>query len=152
MGFVVPPIRIRDNVRIEPEAYVIKMRGEEVARGNLVLGSLLAMGPNVADGDIEGIRVTEPVFGLPAVWISEDQRSDAEISGLRKYGDFWVLKEYYDDKGNPTEREYEYYTMYRISRDHVDDLIERAISGLDAQTEEEQTARERVREILNDGI
>ncbi|MEE8440129.1 MAG: hypothetical protein V3S41_00285 [Spirochaetia bacterium] len=78
--------------------------------------------------------------------------SEAEISGLRKYGDFWVLKEYYDEKGNPTEREYEYYTMYRISRDHVDDLIDRAISGLDAQTEEEQTARERVREILNDGI
>ncbi|MCK4515249.1 MAG: hypothetical protein KAU31_08325 [Spirochaetaceae bacterium] len=78
--------------------------------------------------------------------------SDAEINGLRKYGDFWVLKEYYDEKGNPTEREYEYYTMYRISSDQVDDLIERAISGLDAQTEEEQTARERVREIMNDGI
>jgi len=78
--------------------------------------------------------------------------TEAEISGLRKYGDFWVLKEYYDEKGNPTEREYEYYTMYRISRDHVDDLIDRAISGLDAQTEEEQTARERVREILDDGI
>lgn len=78
--------------------------------------------------------------------------SQAEINGLRKYGDFWVLKEYYDDKGNPTSREYEYYTMYRISRAQVDDLIDRAISGLNATTEEEQTARDRVREILSDGI
>jgi flagellar biosynthesis protein FlhA len=82
LGFVVPPIRIRDNVRIAADAYVIKLRGEEVARGTLMLGSLLAMGPGAADGDIEGIRVTEPVFGLPALWIAEDQRSDAEMSGL----------------------------------------------------------------------
>ena len=78
--------------------------------------------------------------------------SDAELNGLRKYGDFWVLKEYYDDRGRATRREYEYYTMYRISQDQVDDLIERAISGLDADTEEEKTARERVQEILGDGI
>jgi hypothetical protein len=78
--------------------------------------------------------------------------AEAELNGLRKYGDFWVLKEYYDEKGNPTERQYEYYTMYRISAAQVDDLIERAISGLDAQTEEEQTARDRVREIMDEGI
>ena len=78
--------------------------------------------------------------------------SEAEINGLRKYGDFWVLKEYYDEDGDPTEREYEYYTMYRIAQDQVDDLIDRAITGLEAETEEELTARERVREILKDGI
>jgi hypothetical protein len=78
--------------------------------------------------------------------------AEAQINGLRKYGDFWVLKEYYDDRGEPTEREYEYYTLYRIERSQVDELIDRAVTGLDAPTEEEQTARERVREILRDGI
>lgn len=78
--------------------------------------------------------------------------AEAEINGLRKYGDFWVLKQYYDEDGDPTVREYEYYTMYRISRAQVDNLIDRAISGMDAQTEEEQTARERVREVLSDGL
>ena len=78
--------------------------------------------------------------------------AEAEINGLRKYGDFWVLKQYYDERGQATEREYEYYTMYRISQTQVDDLIERAITGLDTRTEEEQTARERVRQILADGF
>jgi hypothetical protein len=78
--------------------------------------------------------------------------SDAEINGLRKYGDFWVLKEYYDDRGNPTDREYEYYTLYRIAKSQVDELIDRAVTGQAADTEEEKTARERVREILSDGI
>jgi hypothetical protein len=78
--------------------------------------------------------------------------ADAQINGLRKYGDFWVLKEYFDERGNPTEREYEYYTLYRISKSQVDDLIERAVTGLDAETEEEVTARQRVRDILSNGI
>lgn len=82
LGFVVPPIRIRDNVRLDPESYAIKIRGEEVARGRLMMGSMLAMGPAAAEGDIEGIQTTEPVFGLPAVWISEDRRSEVEMSGL----------------------------------------------------------------------
>jgi len=78
--------------------------------------------------------------------------SQAQLNGLRKYGDFWVLKEYYDNRGRPTDREYEYYTLYRIAETQVNDLINRAIDGLDAQTDEEKTARERVREILRDGI
>jgi hypothetical protein len=78
--------------------------------------------------------------------------TNAQLNGLRKYGDFWVLKEYYDNRGRATNREYEYYTLYRISQAQVDDLIARAIDGLDAVTEEEKSARDRVREILSDGI
>lgn len=78
--------------------------------------------------------------------------ADARINGLRKYGDFWVLKEYYDERGNPTDREYEYYTLYRIEESRVDELIDRAVDGLDAETEEEVTARQRVRDILANGI
>ncbi len=82
LGFVVPPIRIRDNVRLGAEDYAVKLRGEEVARGQLMMDNLLAMGPGAADGEIEGVHTTEPVFGLPAIWISPDQRHEAEMSGL----------------------------------------------------------------------
>ena len=82
LGFVVPPIRIRDNVRLNAEDYAVKICGEEVARGSLMMGSVLAMGPGAAEGRVQGIRTTEPVFGLPAVWIHEDQRSEAEMDGL----------------------------------------------------------------------
>lgn len=78
--------------------------------------------------------------------------SEAQLNGLRKYGDFWVLKEYYDNRGRATDREYEYYSLFRISEAQVDDLIDRAIEGLDATTEEEKSARDRVREILSEGI
>jgi len=82
LGFVVPPIRIRDNVRLSAEDYAVKLRGEEVARGQLMMDNLLAMGPGAADGQIEGVNTTEPVFGLPAIWISSDERHEAEMSGL----------------------------------------------------------------------
>jgi flagellar biosynthesis protein FlhA len=82
LGFVVPPVRIRDNVRLGPEGYVIKLRGEEVGRGELRTGQLLAMGPNATQAKLHGVSVREPVFGLPAVWIGEDERGHAEAAGL----------------------------------------------------------------------
>jgi hypothetical protein len=75
--------------------------------------------------------------------------ASAEINGLRKYGDFWVLKEYVNADGSSGDREYAYYTLYTIEEDIVDELVERAIDNLDAETEEEVTARERVRQILD---
>lgn len=81
LGFIVPKIRIRDNLRLNPNQYVVKLRGEEVSNGQLQPKMLLAMpGPMVTD-DLPGIQTTEPVFGLPALWIGLDKRSDAEISG-----------------------------------------------------------------------
>ena len=74
--------------------------------------------------------------------------SETEINGLRKYGDFWVLKEYVNADGSSGDREYAYYTLYTIEEAIVEELVERAIDNLDAETEEEVTARERVREIL----
>ncbi len=82
LGFVVPPVRIRDNVQLNAEDYSIKLRGEDVASGSLMIGSLMAMGPGVAEGRIDGIRATEPVFGLPALWIPESRRSEAEMAGV----------------------------------------------------------------------
>ncbi len=82
LGFIVPPVRIRDNVRLAAEAYVLKLRGEEVARGELATGQLLAMGPTAAQSGIQGTSVREPVFGLPALWVSPELRAEAELAGL----------------------------------------------------------------------
>ncbi len=81
LGFIVPKIRIRDNLRLNPNQYVVKLRGEEVSTGQLQPKMLLAMpGPMVTE-ELDGIDTTEPVFGLPALWIGPDKRADAEIGG-----------------------------------------------------------------------
>ncbi|RME66343.1 MAG: flagellar biosynthesis protein FlhA [Caldilineae bacterium] len=81
LGFVVPKIRIRDNLRLAPQQYVIKLRGEEISSGALQIKSLLAMpGPHVSQ-EISGTPTTEPVFGLPALWIRPDQQTEAEVNG-----------------------------------------------------------------------
>jgi flagellar biosynthesis protein FlhA len=80
-GIVVPMIRLRDNIQLEPNQYIIKIKGIEVAEGNIMFNHYLAMNPGTAEGDIEGIDTIEPAFGLPAKWISEDEREKAEILG-----------------------------------------------------------------------
>ncbi|MDP4177050.1 MAG: flagellar biosynthesis protein FlhA [Bacillota bacterium] len=82
MGIVVQPIRIRDNLQLKTNEYVIKIRGTITAKGELMPNMLLCMDPSSSDYEIEGIATTEPAFGLPAVWINKDQREDAEIKGL----------------------------------------------------------------------
>jgi flagellar biosynthesis protein FlhA len=81
LGIILPPVRVRDNLQLEPEEYVIKVRGNEVSRNKLHPNMLLAMNPGTAEGEIQGIKVTEPVFGLPATWINTNERENAEISG-----------------------------------------------------------------------
>jgi flagellar biosynthesis protein FlhA len=81
LGIILPPVRVRDNLQLEPEEYVIKIRGNEIARNKLYSSMLLAMNPGTADTEIEGLKVTEPVFGLPATWIPHNARESAEISG-----------------------------------------------------------------------
>jgi len=82
LGIILPPVRVRDDLKIEPEEYVIKVRGNEVARNKLYPGLLLAMNPGSADGELDGIKVTEPVFGLPAIWIPQQERENAEFNGF----------------------------------------------------------------------
>ncbi len=81
LGIILPPVRVRDNLQLEPEEYVIKIRGNEIARNVLHPNMLLAMNPGTAEGDINGIKVTEPVFGLPATWVTFANRENAEILG-----------------------------------------------------------------------
>src|SRR5690606_2809493 len=81
MGIIVPIIRLRDNIQLSPNEYVIKIKGVEVARGELMFDHFLAMNPGIAEEEIEGIETVEPAFGLPAIWISEYQRDRAEMLG-----------------------------------------------------------------------
>jgi len=81
LGIILPPVRVRDNLQLEPEEYVVKIRNNEIARNKLYPNMLLAMNPGNAEGTLEGINVTEPVFGLPATWINQNMRENAEVMG-----------------------------------------------------------------------
>src|SRR3954467_2053474 len=81
LGMVIPPVRIRDDVGLDSHEYVIRVRGTEVARGGIMAGHHLAMDPGDAMGQLPGIATTEPAFGLPAVWIPESNRAEAEALG-----------------------------------------------------------------------
>ncbi|MFD2704790.1 flagellar biosynthesis protein FlhA [Salibacterium lacus] len=81
LGMVVPVIRIRDNIQLQPNEYAIKMHGNDVASGELLLDHYMAMSPGVEDESITGIETTEPAFGLPALWIGEEMKEQAELSG-----------------------------------------------------------------------
>ncbi|MCR1950167.1 flagellar biosynthesis protein FlhA [Clostridium sp. DSM 100503] len=82
MGVVVQPIRIRDNLQLKTNEYVIKIRGTVIASAELMANMLLCMDPSGENSQISGIRTIEPTFNLPAVWINKDQREEAEIKGL----------------------------------------------------------------------
>jgi flagellar biosynthesis protein FlhA len=81
MGLIVPPIRIRDNMQLDPNTYVINIRNAEVAKGEVYPDQFLAMNPGDVTEELEGEQTIEPAFGLPATWITEDQREHAERAG-----------------------------------------------------------------------
>ncbi len=81
LGLVVPPIRIRDNMQLGSETYVIKIRGTEVARGELAPGRFLAINSSGRPASVPGIATKEPTFGLPAIWIEEGLKPQAERAG-----------------------------------------------------------------------
>ncbi|SHI68035.1 flagellar biosynthesis protein FlhA [Propionispora hippei] len=81
MGLVVPTIRIRDNIQLKPNVYVIKLKGIEIAKGELLLDHYMAMNPGTVFEEMTGIETVEPAFGLPALWIQEANREQAELAG-----------------------------------------------------------------------
>lgn len=80
-GIVLPPIRMRDNMQLKPNSYVIKIKGVEVAGGELMLDHYLAMSSGLTEDGIQGIDTVEPAFGLPAKWIPAGLREQAELAG-----------------------------------------------------------------------
>nr|WP_276323962.1 flagellar biosynthesis protein FlhA [Planococcus halocryophilus] len=81
LGIVVPVIRIRDNIQLQPNEYIIKIKGNRVASGEIMLDHYLAMSPGVDDEAVEGIETVEPAFGMPALWVDEDMKEEAEMAG-----------------------------------------------------------------------
>ncbi len=81
LGIVVPTVRIRDNLQLGPNAYVVRLRGVEIGRGELMINRYLALGMSWEDARVDGVKTTDPAFGLPAVWIAEADRECAETTG-----------------------------------------------------------------------
>lgn len=81
MGFIVPPIRIRDNLQVEQNQYVIIIKGTKVVTGEVIPDKFLVMNPDGNLDKIEGISTKEPTFGLEGKWIDEDQKEKAEMEG-----------------------------------------------------------------------
>jgi len=82
LGIIVPPVRIRDNITLPFKTYVIKIRGIEIARGEVMVNQLLAMSPGETTARIPGTPTVEPAFGLPALWITEEYKTEAEMNGF----------------------------------------------------------------------
>lgn len=82
LGIVIPPVRIRDNVDMESNQYVIKLRGNPIGDGEVMPGYKLALLPDDIEEVPSGMRVEDPTFGLPAVWVAERNLSEAEQMGL----------------------------------------------------------------------
>lgn len=83
LGIVIPPVRMRDSGQINPNQYEVKLKGETIAIGEVLVDHYLALAPGaLAPGDeIDGIDTVEPAFGMPAKWISDDKRVKAEMAG-----------------------------------------------------------------------
>ncbi len=81
LGLIFPPIRIRDNMKLEPNNYSVKIKGVEVGKGEIKMGKYLAMNPGTVEEKLEGEETVEPAFGLPAIWIDEENREKAERLG-----------------------------------------------------------------------
>jgi flagellar biosynthesis protein FlhA len=81
LGLVIPIIRIRDNVNLESNEYMIKLKGNEIAQGEIFLNHFLMLVPDDEDHGIIGIETVEPTFGLPALWINDEMKRKAEIYG-----------------------------------------------------------------------
>jgi len=81
VGFLAPPVHIRDNLELKPSSYRITLKGVEVGVGEAINGQFLAINPGMASGTLPGQQTTDPAFGLPAVWIEAGMRDEAQNLG-----------------------------------------------------------------------
>ncbi len=81
LGIIVPLVRLRDNINLDPNAYEIRLSDLSVAKGRIEPDMLLAMDSGTVESKVEGIDTREPVYGLPALWIKSEQKQEAELKG-----------------------------------------------------------------------
>ncbi len=128
-GVVLPPVRIKDNIRMDPGAYRVLVGGQEVAKGTVEPGSLLAMDGGGASGLKRGRETIDPAFGLPAWWISENERDEAELLGYTVIDPTSVLVTHLSEVLRSSFHEI-------LSRDDVKNLVENARKNAPAVVEE----------------
>ncbi len=109
LGLVLPVVRVRDNLNLQPQVYRIKIRGEEIARGEILLGRCLAIPGAVSEKSLHGTPTIEPAFGLPAIWISETDKGRAELMGYTVVNPLSVLSTH----------------LAEAARNHAPDLLSR---------------------------
>ena len=109
LGIVIPSVRLRDNVRLGANEYVLKIRGDEVARGDVMPDHYLAINSDGAEETISGIETVEPTFGLPALWITKKQREKAELLGYTTIDPPSVITTH----------------LIEVIKNHADELIDR---------------------------
>ncbi len=80
-GFIVPPVHIKDNLQLSPNQYTFSLKGVKIAEAEMLPGHFMAMDPGMVTETVQGIATTEPAFGLPAIWITEDKKDRAQIAG-----------------------------------------------------------------------
>jgi flagellar biosynthesis protein FlhA len=117
-GVIVPPVHVADNLQQSPRNYSILVKGVEVARGELFVDRLLAINPGTADTTLEGTPTREPAFGLPAVWIRQDQRDRASAAGFTVVDATTALSTHLSE----TVR---LYLPDLLTRQHTKDLVDR---------------------------
>jgi flagellar biosynthesis protein FlhA len=81
MGIIIPPIHIKDNLQLKPNEYSVILKGIELTRSELLKDHYLAINPGNADKEVKGIKTKEPTFGLPAVWVAEEDKEKAQLAG-----------------------------------------------------------------------
>lgn len=91
MGMVVPSVRLRDNGYLNPNEYAIKLKGEEVTKGEILVEYYLALDPGNLTGEVDGIETIEPAYGIPSKWITKDKKEIAEIYGYTVIDSLSVL-------------------------------------------------------------
>jgi len=128
-GVVLPPVRIKDNIRLEPGAYRILVGGQEIGRGSVEPGSFLAMDGGTVSGKIRGKETTDPAFGLPAWWIGAGQRDEAELLGYTVIDPTSVLITHLTELLRSSLPEI-------LSRDDVKELVEHVKKSSPAVVEE----------------
>ncbi|MDI6762823.1 MAG: flagellar biosynthesis protein FlhA [Thermodesulfobacteriota bacterium] len=81
LGIIVPPLRVRDNLQLKPGEYRVVIKGNEVVRGEMMPGYVMALSPGEVKRTLDGIPTQEPVFGLPALWVPEKRKDEAQFAG-----------------------------------------------------------------------
>jgi flagellar biosynthesis protein FlhA len=137
-GFVVPQIRIHDDLHLTPNTYTIMLKGIEIGRGEIEYNKFLAMDSGMVIEEIEGLRTKEPAFGLDAIWIEEDQKDEATIAGYTVVDPSTVISTHLSEliKSNAPEiltRQDVQVLLDRIDEDYpvlVKDVKQEASTGL----------------------